>query len=303
MKKKFIICLIILLLLLPIGITFSRYVIQNIKDYIMEANNFFFNSDKLVYGGITYNINNWGGSTDVPVQFEINNHKNNILTSQTDIEYDLNVTKSEDILVSLVYDEGTETQGVIQKEEKTEKLTLIVTPTRVFNTGESATVTVKARSSSPYIKELSATFVITVGRKGISYEIVDSVGSPYLMFKVTDALDKYKVVDPWGDYTLNYELTMTEYSALSPSEKARCAAAVITLSFDPSVVILDTTSEILEKSTYTTSVYNGVSYINSITFYIDVLSSEEIRFYKRNASANYTYPITNPTPIVTFSAS
>ena len=302
-KRKLIVVLILLLLLIPFGITFSRYVIENIKNYLMEANNFFFNSDKLVYGGITYNANNWGGATQFKVQFEINNHKNNILTSDSDISYFLNITTEDDVSLSLVYDEGTTTPGVIQVKEKTENMTLFITPNRVFNTGETVTVTVRAKATSPYEKELSAVFRITVGRKGLDYEIVDSATSPYFMFKITSAIDKYKVIDAFGNYTVNDELTMAEYDSLTAAEKRKCASAKITLSFDPSIVILDTTSDILDVSTYTTSVYNGVSYINSITFGIDVLASKEIRFYKRNAAANYTYPNTNPTSIVTFSSS
>ena len=54
-KKKYrlLIILTIIALSLPVGITFSRYVSRFIKSYIMEANNFFFNSDKLVEDGIS----------------------------------------------------------------------------------------------------------------------------------------------------------------------------------------------------------------------------------------------------------
>ena len=91
--------------------------------------------------------------------------------------------------------------------------------------------------------------------------------------------------------------------ALTPQQKSYCASVVVTLTFNPGDVVLDTTSDILRKSTYTTSNYLGVNYINSITFGVNPVDSEEIRFYKRNSNANYTYPITNPTSIVTFAAS
>ena len=39
------------------------------------------------------------------------------------------------------------------------------------------------------------------------------------------------------------------------------ASALVTLSFDPSDVILDTTSDIMKNATYTTSLYNGINYI------------------------------------------
>ena len=43
-KYRLLIILTIIALSLPVGITFSRYVSRFIKSYIMEANNFFFNS-------------------------------------------------------------------------------------------------------------------------------------------------------------------------------------------------------------------------------------------------------------------
>ena len=298
-RRRIIIILILIVLLLPVGVTFSKYVIKSIKNYIMEADRFFFNSDKLVDGGITYEINNWGGVSSIDIQFELNNHKNNILTSDADIEYSLTTTYDQ-TSVQCSLDSNS---GVIYKNEKTDSFTLTVTPLRPFNDNESVTVTVSASSSSPYVKTLSATFVIKVGRRGIDYEITDSVNSPYFIFSITNALDTYKVIEAFSGHTVGQTLTTSEYLALSNADKAKCASVVITLSFDPSVVILDTTNDILKNATTSTSVYNGVSYISSVTFNVDVLTSLEIRFYKRNSSANYTYPIVNNTSIVNFTAS
>lgn len=297
-RRKLIIILIITILLLPVGITFSKYVTENIKNYIMEANHFFFNSDKLASGGITYGINNWGGTGNIEIQFELNNHKNNILTSDTDIVYSLTLNCDSGVICSLNSNSGT-----IQVAEKTDDFTLTITPTRPFNDNESVSATVTATSSSPYVKTLSATFVITVGRRGIDYEITDSVTSPYLIFTVTNSLDTYKVITAFGNHAANDLITTNEYLSLSSEDKAKCASVVITLSFDPSVIILDTTSDIMNSSTYQTTLYNGVDYINQITFPMDVMMSKEIRFYKRDSSQNWTYPIVNNTSVVTFSAS
>lgn len=297
-RRKLIIILIITILLLPVGITFSKYVTENIKNYIMEANHFFFNSDKLASGGITYGINNWGGTGNIEIQFELNNHKNNILTSDTDIVYSLTLNCDSGVICSLNSNSGT-----IQVAEKTDDFTLTITPTRPFNDNESVSATVTATSSSPYVKTLSATFVVTVGRRGIDYEITDSVTSPYLIFTVTNSLDTYKVITAFGNHAVNDLLTTNEYLSLSSEDKAKCASVVITLSFDPSVIILDTTSDIMNSSTYQTTLYNGVNYISQITFPMDVMMSKEIRFYKRDSSQNWTYPIVNNTSVVTFSAS
>ena len=263
----------------------------------MEANNFFFNSDKLVAGGANYGINNWGGVGNIEIQFQLNNHKNNILTSDADITYTVTTSCDNSVICNLSANSGT-----IQRAEKTDNLTLTVVPTRAFNDGESITASVSATSSSPYVKTLSATFVVTVGKRGISYEITDSVSSPYLIFKITNAQDTYKVITAFGNHNIGDLITTTEYLALSAADKNNCASALVTLSFDPSDVILDTTSDIMKNATYTTSTYNGINYISTITFKVDVMTSMDIRFYKWDRSQNYTYPITNPTPVITFSA-
>ncbi len=300
-KKKLttiIIAIIAVILLSPIGITFSRYVIRTVKNYILEANNFFFNSDKLVEGGTSYGINNWGGVGNIEIQFQLNNHKNNILTSDTDITYTITTNCDSSVVCNL-----SSSNGTIYKDEMTDNLTLTIVPQRAFADNESFNATVIATSSSPYAKTLSATFTVTVGKRGITYEITDKVNSPYFMFSITNALDTYKVITAFGSHNVGDILTSNQYMALTAQQKANCASVVVTLSFDPGVVVLDTTSDILKKSTYTTSTYQGVSYISSITFGMDALDSEEIRFYKRNSSINYTYPIVNNTSVVTFAAS
>jgi len=296
-RTKIIIILLIIVLLLPVGITFSRYVVENVKNYLMEANHFFFNSDKLVAGGINYEINNWGGTSNVPIDFVLNNHKNNTLTSDADITYSISLSyDTSSIACSL-----SSNSGVIQKLEKQDSFELIITPLRPYNDGDSVSVTVTATSSSPYEKTLSATFIITVGRRGVDYEIRDKSNQPYFMFNITNSLDTYKAIEAFGDYQVNHVFTTNEYLALSPAEQAKCASILATLTFNPAVVILDTTSDIMKNATFTTTTYNGINYINSVTFGVDVMTSKEIRFYKRDSSLNYTYTGSG-TPIVTFTA-
>ena len=261
-RRKLIILLVGMLVITPLAITFGRYVTKNIRNYIMQADNFFFNSDKLVDGGITYEM----------------------ITLRPPCTID-------------------ELDGVIEHAEKTDNFTFDIVPQRAFNDNESVEVVVTAVSSSPYIKTLSATFVITVGRRGIDYQITDKANQPYFIFTVTNASDKYKVIEPFGDYSLNDPITTNAYLALSDTDKAKCASAVITLGFDPSEVVLDTTSDIMKHATYDTTVYDGVDYINEIEFNVEPLTSIEVRFYKRDSSENYTYPIINNTSVVTFGAS
>lgn len=300
-RKLLIMILIICMIVIPFSLTLGRYVLENIRSYIMETNHFFFNSDKLKDGGIVYEVNNWGGANPFDIQFELNNHKNNILISDGDIEYTVNAT-CEDTSVICSWNE---VNGTIYQDEKTDSFTLTVTPRRVFQDEENTTVTITAKSLTPYEHTLTATYVIIVGKRGISYQITDSVNSPYLMFSITNAIDTYTVRQAFGTHNVNETLTSAEYVALSPENRAKCASAIITLSWDPQDVIIDTTSNIITSgnATTTTSTYNNISYINSITFPVDILSSNEVRFYKWNVANNYSYPLSSATPIVTFNAS
>lgn len=299
MKKKLKILLILLLIviILPVGITLSKYIHNFITDYIMNANNFFFNSDKLTEAGTSYSINNWGGASNFTIQFQLNNHKNNLLTSESDIDYTIDLSCSSDVQCAI-----NSASGTIYKTEMTDDFTITVTPNRVFDTYESVTVSVSATSSSPYVKTLSATFTVTVGRKGINYEISDSKNSPYLNFHITNSRESYKVNEAFGSYSVGDELSIEDYLELSDSDKNKCYCALITLTFDPRNVILDTTSNILKNATYTTTRVSGVDYISSITFSVDSMSSNVIRFYKNDVTENYTFPIVTVIPIIDFAA-
>ena len=96
--------------------------------------------------------------------------------------------------------------------------------------------------------------------------------------------------------------TNRKFNQLNQTDRDKCASALVTLSFDPSDVILDTTSDIMKTATYTTTRYNNIDYISTITFKVDVMTSMDIRFYKRDSTENYTYPLVTNTPIVSFSA-
>lgn len=295
--RKLILIVMMIIALFPIGITYSKYIYNKIKYYILEANNFYFNSDKLEVDGITYNINNWGGVESFNIQFELNNHKNNLLTSDSDIAYNLNVICDDDVLCSI-----DTTSGIIYKEAKTVSYEVIVNPLRAFNADESINIRIEATSTSPYVKTLSGDYVITVGRKGVSYEIVDEAFQPYFMLNITNVIDKYTVIDSFDGYSVGDSISITTYRELSDSNKLKCRSASITLEFDPNVVIIDTTANIVNNATVTNTLIGGVSYVSRIEFNVEAASSTSVRFYKRDKSIDYTYPFVNDISVVSFDA-
>lgn len=293
--RRIILIVMLIIALFPVGVTFSKYIYDKIKYYILEANHFYFNSDKLEDKGITYNINNWGGVDSFNIQFELNNHKNNLLTSDSDIAYDISVVCDNDVQCSISND-----SGIIYKDEKTVSYDVIVNPLRVFDTGESVNVKIEATSSSPYVKTLSGDFVITVGKKGVSYEIVDEPFQPYFMFNITNVIDKYTVIKEFDNYKVGDVISISTYKDLSDSNKKNCISAIITLGFDPNKVVIDTTSNIINNSEITNTFVNGVSYVSKIKFNVEATSSTSIRFYKKDKSIDYTYPYVNDTSIISF---
>ena len=82
-KHKIIFLSLLIIIILPLTITFSRYVYSKVVDYILETKKFYFNSDKLTKDGKIYEINNWSGTDPFNIEFDLNNRKNNLLYRQS----------------------------------------------------------------------------------------------------------------------------------------------------------------------------------------------------------------------------
>lgn len=297
LKYKKILLIIMILLLFPVSISFARYVKQMVNDYILESQHFFFNSDKLTSDGKVYKIYNWSGTDSFIVQFALNNRKNNLLSSDSDITYRLSVSCDNGVECSI-----NSTSGVIYKDEGQDDFVLNINPTRVFGLNDYVSIHVVAESLAPYEKSLSATFEIHVGIQGISYEIIDNQLDPYFILNITNTRQSYYCRNAYGSYGVGEEITTSDYLTLSDTDKTNFSSARITLSFDPRIVIMDTTNKYTLNSSKEYTTINGVSYINQIMFDVDPVSSTSIRFYKADINANYTYPIVNSSSIVNFSA-
>ena len=88
---------------------------------------------------------------------------------------------------------------------------------------------------------------------------------------------------------------------MSNANKEKCFSAIVTVTFDPSIVYLDmTNNSYIHRipNSQTTVDVNGYSYVNSYKFKIDATSSEKVIFYKANPSENYTYPLVNTTSVI-----
>ena len=226
----------------------------------------------------------------------LNNIKNNLVHAESDIEYEINYTCSNNANCSV-----SKTQGILYSEKQTDYFSATISPNTALTNKDEVWIEIVAKSTYPYKKTLSARFILKVGIPGISYSIYDEAKRPYFDLSVTNTIDYYLVKEAFGIYSINQRIDYNTYMSLSDNDKAKCALPLITLTFDPQVVILDmTNTAYLNAETYTTIQINNHSYVNSISFRIALESSEAVRFYKANANADYTYPIVNETSIVNF---
>lgn len=295
-KKNIYIILGITFIIFSIGITLGRYIYNDIRDFYLASKSFYFNSDKLTPLRGIYQIDNWSGVDTYTLTINLNNIKNNLVHAESDIEYEINYTCSNNANCSV-----SKTQGILYSEKQTDYFSATISPNTALTNKDEVWIEIVAKSTYPYKKTLSARFILKVGIPGISYSIFDEAKRPYFDLSVTNTTDYYLVKEAFGIYSINQRIDYNTYMSLSDNDKAKCALPLITLTFDPQVVILDmTNTAYLNAETYTTIQINNHSYVNSISFRIALESSEAVRFYKANANADYTYPIVNEASIVNF---
>lgn len=293
-KHKNSLMIIFILLLIPTITTISRFIYQEIKDSYFNSKTFYFSSDKLGEELINYQIDNWNGVDPYNITINMNSFKNNLVSSNSDIAYDISYSCSSNISCS-----SSKDTGIIYATNNTDQFTINSIPNQKLNDGDSIWIEVKATSTSPYIKTLSAKFVINVGYYGLSYEISDNKNDLYLELKITNTLDYYEIKENFDNYIVGDKIDINTYLNLSEENKKKCASATITLEFDPNLLLIDMTSNAyLRANEKTTTKINDYDYINKIVFYIDAISSEYIRFYKTDIGMNYEYPNENNESII-----
>lgn len=279
-------------------VTIARYVYNVVRNYYLETQDFYFNCDKMSLNNSLYQIDNWDGVEDFSVTFNMNSIKNNLVVSKSDITYNINYTCSNNVLCT-----ASKNSGIIDARNNRDYFIINIHPIVALQEGDSVWLNVTSSSLSPYVQTISGRIQLNVGIPGLTYEIMDEADRPYLNFSLTNTFDFYKVIRAYGNHQVGEEISSSAYRNLQDNEKENYASALITLSFDPNVVLLDLTSEFYQDAISHTEIQiNGYQYVNSITFKVDPISSEMIRFYKKDASMNYTYPYGTNTPIISFTA-
>jgi len=310
-------------IIIPASVTFSRYVYSKVRSYYLNSKEFYFNSDKLAVDTAYFEASNWSGVDLYEITINMNSRKNNLEMSKVNIDYRISYEysafksdgteyeNSEDMLDFTIskdvaldgYAYGT----ILQSANNKDYFDISIKPKQnvTLNNNDYIFITVTAESLSPYKQTLVGEFKIIVGSIGMSYKIEDSNYSPYLEVIVTNTLDYYTVDTAFGTYAAGSNITIAEYNALSAEQKANCHSMIITLDFNPNDVVIDTTTNmyLVAAATGETEdvLKNGYDYIDQISFKVDAEESKVVKFYKIDASQNYTYPQGASTPIVSVS--
>ena len=297
-KNRNIIFIITACCLFILTITYGRYIYNGIRNYYLSTKSFYFNSDKLTEEGAFYQLDNWSGVEPVEIKFNMDSKKNNGLASSLNIEYTITIECSTNVTCV-----STKSSGLLMNGVNTDNFTVTMTPNTTLSNNDQIWLKIKTNATSPYTKELSGHFVINVGEIGLSYEIKDTMHSPYLDFNITNTIDYYKVYEAFDGHAQGTKMEISEYMALT-SNQEKCGASRITLTFNPNDFRLDMTNEAYSRMvrSTTTTLSDGYAYLNSITFNMDAVSSASVRFFKLHTDRDYTYPYTNNTPAITFSA-
>ena len=298
-KKISIIVLIFLIVFLLLGVTFGRYIYNVVNNYILETKGFYFSSSVLTINNKEYKINNWDGVNSYTLTIDLNNKKNELKSTTSDIRYEVVVKCPSKVVCTLSKDQGT-----IYESQKNDSYQIVITPVTNFYQGDEIVVETIATSTYPYKKSLSATYNIGVEKSKFSYDIEDSENLNYLTLNLTNSVAYYVVERAFDTYQVDDQISAEKYNSLTEQQKNNCYSAKVTVSFDPNIVYADMTAityhNRIENSSKFTRI-NNYDYLSEYAFKIEANSSQKVIFYKKDIEKNYTYPIVNDKSIINVS--
>ena len=297
-KNKKICLLIVIVLATSILIpTFGRYTYNVVHNYILESQGFYFSSSVLDINKNEYKINNWDGVNSYPITIDVNNRKNQLLSTKSDISYDINVDCSSNVTCTV-----NKESGIIYKDgDGNDSYVINITPKGKIEDDEEVIVNTSVVSTSPYKKELSAKYVIGIEKLGFSYKINDNENDKTLTLELVNSISYYEVKEAFDDYEVGDKISYENYKLLSDNNKNKCFSSTVTIEFDPNILLLD-----MSNVNYTNRYLNSekiekiddYDYIKGFTFDVSANSSQKIIFYKVDPSNNYSYPIVNDESII-----
>ena len=295
-RKLSIVVLSSLIFILLLSVTFGKYIYNVIDSYILETKGMYFNSTVLGVNTKGYRINNWDGVNDYPITVDLNNRKNSLKKTDSDIEYTIKLTCPETLNCT-----ASKSGDILRKTSDYDSFEIVVDPLAVFSEGDTVDVLVEVTSSYPYKKVLSAKYTLAVQTSMFSYNIEDEEKSNYIVLNLTNSVTFYQVETAFGSYRVGDYIDLDDYALLSEADKNKCFSAVVTVNFNPSVIQLDMTANSylhrLSNSQKLVAV-SGYNYVYEYQFKVPATSSEKILFYKTDNKQDYSYPNNSNTSVV-----
>lgn len=290
-RKLSIVVLSSLIFFLLLSITFGKYIYNVIDSYILETKGLYFNSSVLGVNTKEYIVNNWDGVNNYPLTVDLNNRKNSLKKTDSDIEYTIKLTCSEGIVCS-----ASKNGGIFYKDADADSFEIIVDPVNAFNEGDKVEVKIDVVSTFPYKKTLSAKYTLVVETSMFTYNIEDAPKNNYIILNLTNSVTFYEVETAFGSYSVGDYIGLDDFALLSEADQAKCFSAIVTVNFNPVDLQLDMTANSylhrLSNSQKTVAV-SGYNYVYEYQFKVPATSSEKIIFYKSDNTQDYTYPKNN----------
>ena len=298
LRRQIIILISLVICILSFVVIFGRYLTNNVNNFFVKSEEFYFYSDKLSENTSIYEIDNWSGVDDYVITINMNSTKNNIEAATYDIGYSVSYECTDNAICSL-----SKTEGIINKTTNADFFNITITPNIQLETGDRVIVEIEATSTAQYKKTLKGRFTLVVGKENLSYQITDRSQNPYMELSITNTLSYYIVDQAFSNYTAGQKIDIDTYLALAEEEKKKCYSSIVTISFKPTEILFDVTNNAYGDATnIKTTTIDGKTYINEITIPIDAVSSRDLRFYKVDVSKDYTYPNGNNKSIVTITS-
>lgn len=171
-KRTIIIIAVVAALMLAVGGVFAKYIAKESGNNLLAAKVFYFTSDLLKEETAQYVLN----SSATEVSFTLGNNADKIRYSEVDIDYTVEVTKTNEANPSPTIEYSNETKKLLGHAINTHTITL-------KNLIKGETYTVKATGKGGYEQVLSAEFRVSDNNENV-YKNLDTTEDDYVLLTV-----------------------------------------------------------------------------------------------------------------------
>lgn len=240
-KKKIVLLIIVILYFLSLTVILGKYAVKGVQNVLANSQEFYFYSDTLKEGGVDYTVS-WDGTSTltIPIKLYTKDKENNFAKAKDNINYELSYIRNDGIECNF-----DQTSGTIKPTDNNMASRNLYLTYNSTNSIVGKTITITAKSTGTFEKELSATYTFQKNQaqaNGVRVEDRANRGYCTLIVNNTDDDSKtYKVSFPTG-------------------------------------ILIDSTNAIVKGATGKDT--DGDNYIDEIEFSVAANSSENIKFYK-----------------------